>query len=308
MTNRVLTLFMAGLSCMAGLPSCTGTGEQDEKPVRAIVPVTVISPRAGKMAEYTELIATSAFLAKTVIKSPLTGYVEKCLINPGDKVVKNQLLFQLRTRESMALEQDSLRTGTIEGVIKIKATIDGVIATVDHPRGDFVQEGDLLSTIIVPGSLVFLLEVPYEIKNMVRVGAECKLKLPDNSVIGARVKSVLPAMSGASQTQRMVLEPHGAVNIPENLMAKVDILRSVKDNALILPKSCLLNDEVMQHFWVMKLINDSTAVKVPVTTGIQGTDSIEVVSPLFNAADRILTSGNYGLGDTAIVRIIKHEL
>ena len=70
---------------------------------------------------------------------------------------------------------------------------------------------------------------------------------------------------------------------------------------------CILADEVMKNFWVMKLVNDSVAVKIPVETGINGTDSIEVVSPVFGATDRILTSGNYGLGDTAIVRIIKQH-
>jgi len=40
-------------------------------------------------------------------------------------------------------------------------------------------------------------------------------------------------------------------------------------------------------------ISDSVAVKIPVETGIQGSDSIEVVSPVFAPSDRILNSGNY---------------
>jgi hypothetical protein len=307
MINRVLIYLLTGLVCLINFFSCSNGQDHDEKTVRTVVPVTVITPRIGKMAEYTELMATSAFLVKAVIKSPLTGYVEKCSVSPGDKVTKNQVLFQLRTKEAVALQQDSLGSLNISGIATMKASIDGVVATVDHPQGDFVQEGDALGTLINPGSLVFLLEVPFEMKSMIRNDNEYKLILPGNKEISTFVRSVLPSMSGASQTQRVVLQPRSSTDIPENLMAKVKIVRSAKNSAVILPKTCILNDEIMENFWVMKLINDSIAVKIEVKPGMQGADSIEVVSPVFGSTDRILTSGNYGLGDTAIVRIIKDE-
>jgi biotin carboxyl carrier protein len=306
MMHRSLIFFLAGLCCVAALASCSNNGDQAESTVVAVVPVTVTTPRTGKMAEYTELMGTSAYLIKTVIKSPLSGYIEKCTASPGDKVLKNQVLFQLRSKEAVALQQDSLGSVGISGIVTMKASIDGVVAAIDHPQGDFVQEGDALGTLVAPGSLVFLLEVPFEMKSLVIIGRDCRLILPDNTEISAFVKSVLPSMSETSQTQRMVLQPRSATGFPENLMAKVKIARTIKNNAVILPKSCILNDEIMQNFWVMKLISDSIAVKIPVKTGIQGTDSIEVISPVFNATDRILNSGNYGLGDTVKVRMIKH--
>lgn len=305
--NRVLIPLYTGLACLANFTSCSSSQDQPEKTIRTVVPVTVSSPHTGKMTEYTELIATSAFLVKAVIQSPVAGYVEKCSLSPGDKTVNNQVLFQLRTKESDALNQDSLGSMSLRGMVPVKSKMNGIVATIDHPQGDFVQEGDVLATLIEPGSLVFLLEVPFELNKLIRSGQECTLILPDNTEVIANVKSVLPSMSGASQTQRMVLKPRFARDIPENLMARVKIVRNAKNNAVILPKSCLLNDEVLKNAWVMKLINDTMAVKIPVATGIRGTDSIEIVSPVFGAADRILNSGNYGLGDTAIVRIIRQQ-
>jgi hypothetical protein len=55
----------------------------------------------------------------------------------------------------------------------------------------------------------------------------------------------------------------------------------------------------------MKLINDSTAVKVPVTTGIIDKDNVQIKMPVFKDTDLFLSSGNYGLGDTANVKVIK---
>jgi hypothetical protein len=75
--------------------------------------------------------------------------------------------------------------------------------------------------------------------------------------------------------------------------------------AASLPKSCILTDETMQNFWVMKLINDSIAVKVPITTGISEEQYVQITRPVFNVSDLFLTSGNYGLRDTAYVKVLK---
>jgi hypothetical protein len=55
----------------------------------------------------------------------------------------------------------------------------------------------------------------------------------------------------------------------------------------------------------MKLLNDSTAVKVPVTVGAQEKDHIEIKAPRFNPNDKILLSGNFGLDDTAAVKVTR---
>ena len=63
--------------------------------------------------------------------------------------------------------------------------------------------------------------------------------------------------------------------------------------------------ETMENFWVMKLINDSTAVKIPVKKGIVSGQKIEILSPQFKPTDRLVTTGNYGLPDTALVTVLK---
>jgi hypothetical protein len=58
---------------------------------------------------------------------------------------------------------------------------------------------------------------------------------------------------------------------------------------------------MQSNFWVMKLIDSTTAVKVPVQKGIESGNRVEILSPKFSPSDMILTSGNYGLPDTAKV-------
>jgi hypothetical protein len=55
----------------------------------------------------------------------------------------------------------------------------------------------------------------------------------------------------------------------------------------------------------MRLIDDSTAAKVPVTKGLEINDKIEILSPKFSASDKFLLTGNYGLADTARIKIVE---
>ena len=57
----------------------------------------------------------------------------------------------------------------------------------------------------------------------------------------------------------------------------------------------------------MKLIDDSTAVKLPVTKGFENSDEVEIVEPLLGTSDRFLLTGGYGLSDTAKITIINQN-
>jgi hypothetical protein len=74
---------------------------------------------------------------------------------------------------------------------------------------------------------------------------------------------------------------------------------------LSLPKAAVLTNEMQNEWWVMQLINDSTAVRVPIRKGLEAGERVEIVSPRFSPIDRILRSGYFGLDDTARVIVLK---
>ncbi len=116
----------------------------------------------------------------------------------------------------------------------------------------------------------------------------------------------MPTVDPISQTQRFVLKVptyDGGRSIPENLIARVLWVKSVRPKAASLPKAAVLTDEMQSEWWVMQLTDDSTAVKVPIRKGIESGDRVEILSPRFGTKDRILLSGNFGLPDTAHVVI-----
>jgi biotin carboxyl carrier protein len=301
MKRRKRTFFIAGLAAAALISGCAPRAGQEEKEVEARIPVTTAQIRHGDVSSYLDLTASSSFLNKAFVKSPAAAYIEEMKILPGDAVKKGETLFTLRTKEGEILKGDSASHMGFSGLITVKASIDGMLTTVDHARGDYVSEGDQLATIVIPSSLVFILDVPFESTGFVHTGSTCDLTLPDNRVIRGTVTNRLSSVNASSQTQRFTLRPEGASGIPENLIAKVRIPKNKVKDAVLLDKSCILSDEVMQHFWVMKLVSDSVAVKVPVTLGLTDNTAAQILDPAFSDSDRFLSSGNYGVGDTVKV-------
>ena len=287
------------------MTGCGNRQETGEKEIQVKVPVTVENIHIADVSDYLELNATSSFLVKSIIKSPVAGYIEDLRITQGEKVMKNQLLFKVRTKESAALQNDSLNPYSLSGVITLKSNLDGIILSLDHPRGDFIQEGDQLATIAAPSSFVYILDVPYESVSYMKLASSCEISLPDGHTMNGRIFSRLPSITPGSQTQRYIIHPAETQNMPENLIAKIKIIKHIIPKAVLLNKSCILADEVMQHFWVMKMVSDSVAVKVPVTTGLTNGNDIQITSPSFSPSDSFLSSGNYGLGDTVKVTVTK---
>ena len=74
---------------------------------------------------------------------------------------------------------------------------------------------------------------------------------------------------------------------------------------MLIPKAALLSNEIQQDFWVMKIMNDSIALKVPVTKGYENKNMVEVLSPDLSLKDLIIIDGAYGLPDSTIVKVVK---
>ena len=271
-------------------------------------PVTVTSVSVSPLEDYIELNATSAFLQQTFVKSNLNGYIQKANIKFGDMVRKGEILFVLKTKEAKAIGEAVNQLDSnfkFSGINVIRADASGYIAQVNYRQGDYVQDGEQLAIISDSKSFRFLVNVPYEYMQYLPQGKRVQLNLPGGEQLEALVGSSLPMMDSASQTQPVSLQVLSSKQFPVNLVAKVHIVKVSKTDAQILNKSAVLTDETLNTFWVMKMINDSTAVKIPVETGLETGDKIEIISPKFSSGDKILLTGNYGLADTALVIVGK---
>jgi multidrug efflux pump subunit AcrA (membrane-fusion protein) len=284
----------------------SATSEAEESAI-VITPVTIVPINYKPVTETIDLPAISTFLNKSILRSSTTGTIESISVNPGNNVKKDQTLFTIRTREASAINNSLKGDSTLvfSGMINIVSSKEGVISSVSHQNGDFVQEGDELAVISEQNSLVFILDIPFEFVKYVEKNNGCKIQLPDNQIINGKITGRLPEMDSQAQTVKYVIIPLFSAHLPANLNAVVSIVKSSKSRAAVLPKSAVLGNETQTEFWVMKLINDSTAIKVIVTKGFENNEEVEITGPQFLLSERIILSGSYGLPDTARVIISK---
>jgi biotin carboxyl carrier protein len=305
MHRTIRSIILTVLTCSVLNTGCKNAETPMEVEIHTGIPVTVSPASVGAMTSYIYFSATSSFLFKASVKSPATGYVDAIPVNQGDAVKKNQILFSIRTKESAAIINDSLNNLDFKGIVNVKSAAAGLVSSIEHPKGDYVTEGDQLCEVAVTESFAFILDVPFEEVQFIKLRSVCDVVLPDGRSYKGIIKSSFPSMSVNSQTQRFIVRLTSPVNLPENLTAKIKIVKESVKAAVSLPKSSILTDETMEHFWVMKLISDSMAVKVPVITGIKEYDHVQIIRPEFNSSDSFLTTGNYGVSDTVYVNVIK---
>jgi len=292
------------------LASCQSKKTEEtiiEEEQETITPVTVTSLATEPMVEYIELNATSAFLQQGFVKASANGYVQSVNAQVGKMVSSQQRVFVLKTKEAQSIGNSINALDSafkFFGIINIKAGTTGYISEINHEPGDYVQEGDQLAVINDINSFVFILNLPYELRQYIINKDFVELLLPDGKKMTARISSAMPIVDSASQTQNIILKVNEK-NLPINLIGKVRVIKTEKANAVSLPKQSVLTDETQTNFWVMKLIDDSTATKVPVTKGLEINDRIEILAPKFLTSDKFLLTGNYGLADTARIKIVE---
>ena len=280
--------------------------EPPEEAVEIIIPVTITDISTQPMAEYFDLNATSAFLQKAYVKASTTGYVTSVNTQIGKMVTAGQTAFVLKTKEAQSIGNTINLLDTsfrFSGIIAIKAGTTGYVTELNHQPGDYVQEGEQLAVISDIQSFVFILNLPYELRPFVLNKEFVELLLPDGKSLIGHITAFTAMVDSASQTQNIILTVNDK-SLPINLIAKVRIQKNAKSSTVSLPKQSVLSDETQTNFWVMKLIDSATAIKVSVTKGMETTDRIEIMAPEFSSTDKFLLTGNYGLADTVKIKII----
>jgi multidrug efflux pump subunit AcrA (membrane-fusion protein) len=307
--NKFLRIFLWILFAYSNQSCKSKSGDASDEDVSSadvITPVTITHPTHDNINDFVVLNATSAFTLKTFVKANETGYLQTSGIKLGQYVRKDETLFTIRTKEAVSLGNtiNSLDTSLhFEGTTKIKSPINGYVTQLTYTAGNYVQDGEQLAEITDESSFAFLLDLPYELKSYLPQNKMVLLHLTDSTTLRGYVHSPLLTVDSVAQTQRYIIKVKTDKLIPENLVAKVELLKQQLTNATLLPKAAVLSNEEQTEFWIMKLLNDSVAVKTDIKKGIESNGNIQIISPPLGDSDRIILTGNYGLNDTAKVLI-----
>lgn len=259
-----------------------------------------------QIADEVTLNATASYLLKSDVKANSTGYITYMNLQIGDHVKRGVALFGLQTKEARALGNTINQLDPsfrFNGNTTVLSPSSGYVVMVNHQIGDYVQDGEVLATVNNANSFGFVMDVPYEYLQLLKSKKNLELTLPDGRKMTAIIAKTMPTVDPVAQTVKVLLKVSDT-NIPENLIGTVSL--TIQDSYnLSVPKTSVVTDETQSAFWVMKIINDSTAIKIPFEKGIENGKWVQVLSGDIKANDLVVTSGNFGMSDTAMIAIQK---
>ena len=290
--------------------SCNNNPEENNTETIAKIDVTVANPCRGNFANYIELNANSQYQIKAIIRANVTGYITTLVWKTGERIKAGSVFAEIKTKEQSALNGIDLKDESLQlfqSSIKINVGVSGVVNIVNYSQGDFVNEGDILGEVVQPNSLVLMVNVPYEYHQFAGVGKRCTVILPDGKLIPSIISEAIPSVDANSQTQPFLIHPSSNVQLPDGMNLVVHIPLKEQKNVLSVPKLAVQTDETQENFWVMKVINNSMAVKVMVNIGSQNDSLIEITSGNLSEIDKIVVNGAYGMPDSSQISIKKNS-
>lgn len=297
----VILLIVTGILFICSCEVKT-TGNTDEK---VLAKVKIINVKKGDIENTISLNGKTVYLKKNKLVSPISGYVVKMNINYGDYVAKNEVLFELETKEHRALENvPGFDNKT--GIVKVKSPAGGVVADLSiNETGSYITEGSTLCSIVENRNLMVRVDAPFQYNSLMKPGTSCLIKLTDQSTLKGTIFRVLPHVNETDQTQAILIKPESGRELPENLNLTVQIISEKHTNTLLVDRKALLTNETQSEFWVMKVTKSKLAIKIPVIRGLENDTLAEVISNDLHINDTVISEGAYGLPDSTSIQIEK---
>ncbi len=304
--NSIYKIYLLVLMITSMLFISCGS-KNDSPPQASGTPVKITQPHKTNLTEYITLNAHTVFLKKEIVRATFQGFIEKIYKNIGDNISSGDVLMTIKTKESAADDNLQVPLGDeiFKGTVQVKAKSNGVLTELNYNAGDFVSDGEQIAVISNPSSLRVNLDVPYKYTNEIHINTPCRIFLPDGKSVSAFIDKIIPKVDLTAQTQTYILEMRRSENFPENLNVNARIpIRTVKD-VVVVPQSAVLSNETLDKFWIMKLINDTTAVRINIVKGVENDSLVQIIKPELKLTDNVISDGAFGLPDTAKVAIEK---
>ncbi|MBN2638763.1 MAG: hypothetical protein JXR65_06715 [Bacteroidales bacterium] len=304
--NRLIRLNIFGLATVFLMASCNQNpaSTATSKQILPLPTVSIASPQIENKAIYTEFHGISRYLQSVHFSSQSTGVIASVFVHPGDEVKKGAPLLVVKPVEISALEN----TGALSGqMLNSRDTVFSnqtvLINQVLFQEGDYVQPGNLLASAFKKNSLTALVYVPLSEVPLITKNNSCTVEIPGKGNITSRFGRKLFLADSATQTQPYVIPLPPSLMLSSGINLRVLYKTDEITNGMFIPRTGLLSNEEETEFWVMKILNHNTAVKVPVTVGCQGKDFVQILSGDLSVNDHVITEGAYGLPDGTKVQI-----
>lgn len=292
------------IGCLTGFLGCR---DVPDNPSEEIAPITVGTAlvKRGDLKEYRTFVGLTRYQQSEDIRATVTGYITHMPFRLGDAIKKGQVFASIRTKEQDALDeavQIDSSLAQFTAPIEITSNASGSISGLNVVPEDFVTEGDVMATVSQPNTLIIQLSVPFEYSAKIRVGTPCTLLIPGYPEQESRVSGVLTSTDSMGQAQHYLVKVQ-EMTLPENLKVSVRVAMEKAENALTIPHKALQTNELLTDFWVLKVVDDTLAVRKKVTPLLETDSLVQIRADDVRENDRVVTTGGYQMADSTRIRM-----
>lgn len=223
-----------------------------------------------------------------------------------EKLATNQDLQNAEKQSAAAEAALHALGGGGAGGARLRAPIDGIVASVLVQRGDVVQAGK--PAVVIAAGNDMVVRAGFEVEDLpeLQSGLTTWLAPVYRGPDGARIRAQLSTMHRVVDPATQLVE--GVINVSNapdwmaaGLAVRVDVVIKAHDNAVRVPRGALLDRDGSPGVFV---IEKGHAHWKKITLGIQGPDMLEVTKGL-SPGQRVATVGRSSLSDGMAVRISK---
>lgn len=189
--------------------------------------------------------------------------------------------------------------------LEIRAPFDGIITNRNVNVGAFVggSNNQPLITIQQISTLRLSTSIPEQYTGYLKIGDSLTFKV--NSIKGKEFYGKVSRMSGAldsrlrSERMEMDIEnTHG--NLLPGMIGQVNLVMQSRTQTLVVPKTAVMNTS--EGVFVIKVVAGKAAW-LPVETGLESEDSVEIFSGDLHENDALILKANEGIRDGRSVTI-----
>ncbi len=309
----------ASASASAGTPPPAGAAADS-----SATPVQVDTVAVRDLEEVVEAPGETRAIRETRVRAPFTGRLTSLSVTDGDPVKAGATLGTVVSRNSeaaldgaRAMLADATTPGDSadakralelarSGIVShaLQAPASGVVLSHAASAGDLVDQGETVVTIADRSSIVFMAQLAQSDVPKVRKGQTARIELTAApKPLAGTVHDILPAASSGTLSAPVRIDfIRGRAPVATGLFGQATIVVAVRKRVTVVPAAAVLRDDVYGTTKVA-VVSDGRAIWVPVRTGLQRGDTVQIVSPHLAAGSRVVVSGQVGLPDSTRVRI-----
>lgn len=186
----------------------------------------------------------------------------------------------------------------------IRAPFGGVVSERMVKTGNMMGANNPAFRVTDFDPLWAVMHVPERAVRQLAVGQSARVRLDavPNRTFDGRIDLISPVVDPESGTFRVVVEVRDPSRTAKpGMFGRVRIQYDTRENARLIPKSAVVEEDDETSVFV---VQDTIAVRRPITTGYSADDRIEIVDGLA-LGDRVVTSGQAALRDSARVDVVR---